>query len=396
MFVEKVHLKNFTVFRDCEINFSKGVNVIIGENGTGKTSLLKLINSLDEKFYTRIKINVFEVDIKGLIYPLVNRLLLNKYTEKERKDDFDIASQELLESFENKNSDKNLRLKKADDCRRLLFWHCMFNDRVKFRNRPILSISNTNLTIKHSLYRLELFNDDNSKEENDLFDGGIKYIFEDKQFTYIPCKDILTNSRAFLSLYNTRQIAFESVYYNILTKAMLPQLNGLNPKLKELTDKIENAIGGVVIQKDEVFFINYKDIGEIPFSMVAEGHKKLALLWLLIKNGSIDKDTVLLFDEPESNLNPQLVDVMVEVLLSLSRLGCQIFIATHNNFIVEDFSIKAEKEDNVLYHSLYFDKDKSVNCETKTDPNLLLNNALNDKINEQYNATIGKVLGGDK
>ena len=39
--IERLKLKNFTTFGDIDISFSSGVNVIIGENGTGKTHLLK-------------------------------------------------------------------------------------------------------------------------------------------------------------------------------------------------------------------------------------------------------------------------------------------------------------------------------------------------------------------
>lgn len=35
-------LKNFTVFPTAELEFSPGLNVIVGENGTGKSHLLKL------------------------------------------------------------------------------------------------------------------------------------------------------------------------------------------------------------------------------------------------------------------------------------------------------------------------------------------------------------------
>jgi recombinational DNA repair ATPase RecF len=40
----KMHssIKNFTVFGDVAFEFSPGLNVIVGENGTGKTHVLKL------------------------------------------------------------------------------------------------------------------------------------------------------------------------------------------------------------------------------------------------------------------------------------------------------------------------------------------------------------------
>ena len=49
--INNIKISNFTVFKNAEINFSKGLNVFIGRNGTGKTHLLKLINCLDKKLY---------------------------------------------------------------------------------------------------------------------------------------------------------------------------------------------------------------------------------------------------------------------------------------------------------------------------------------------------------
>ncbi|WP_052700400.1 AAA family ATPase [Methylocucumis oryzae] len=40
--IDQLAVRNFTVFKEAELRFSPGLNVIIGENGTGKTHLLKL------------------------------------------------------------------------------------------------------------------------------------------------------------------------------------------------------------------------------------------------------------------------------------------------------------------------------------------------------------------
>src|SRR3546814_2279664 len=42
----KLYLKNFIAFTDLSIDFSPGINIVIGENGTGKTQLLKAILAL--------------------------------------------------------------------------------------------------------------------------------------------------------------------------------------------------------------------------------------------------------------------------------------------------------------------------------------------------------------
>ena len=40
--LESLDVKNFTVFPDARLCFAGGLNVIVGENGLGKTHLLKL------------------------------------------------------------------------------------------------------------------------------------------------------------------------------------------------------------------------------------------------------------------------------------------------------------------------------------------------------------------
>ena len=70
--------------------------------------------------------------------------------------------------------------------------------------------------------------------------------------------------------------------------------------------------------------------GEIEFTLLAEGLRKLGLIWLLIQNGTLGNDSVLFWDEPETNLNPKLYRTVIETLLTLQRNGVQIFLATHD------------------------------------------------------------------
>lgn len=39
--LKSLRLRNFTLFRDTTFQFGKNLNVVIGENGTGKTHILK-------------------------------------------------------------------------------------------------------------------------------------------------------------------------------------------------------------------------------------------------------------------------------------------------------------------------------------------------------------------
>ena len=46
MNVKKLTLNNFMLFENAEINWAKNINVICGENSTGKTTLLKVLYSV--------------------------------------------------------------------------------------------------------------------------------------------------------------------------------------------------------------------------------------------------------------------------------------------------------------------------------------------------------------
>ena len=45
MIIKKIKLNNFTVFEDTVFDFNPGINILVGENGTGKTHIMKLLYS---------------------------------------------------------------------------------------------------------------------------------------------------------------------------------------------------------------------------------------------------------------------------------------------------------------------------------------------------------------
>lgn len=59
--IKKIIVKNFTILMNEEISFSPHLNIIIGENGTGKSHLLKLLYSVSSIFsQNNKKLNVLK------------------------------------------------------------------------------------------------------------------------------------------------------------------------------------------------------------------------------------------------------------------------------------------------------------------------------------------------
>ena len=145
--------------------------------------------------------------------------------------------------------------------------------------------------------------------------------------------------------------------------------------------------GTVEIENDE-FFIRKHDGRLVDFAVEAEGLKKIGLLWQLLMNENITEGSILLWDEPEANISPEYLPVLVECLLELSRHKVQIFVSTHNYLFATYFDVRRQQADKVAYHSLYME-DNNIGCETKEHFDDLQHNT----IMEAYNTLLEEVYG---
>lgn len=287
MSIKNVKIKEFTVFKDVAIDFARGINVIIGENGTGKTHLIKLLYAQMNE----------DIELKTYFTP-------NKFH-----------------------------------------------------------------------YSLEM-----------------KMVKVKSSTVFIPAKDMLTHSKSFMSMYDKFEMPFDRTYYDIISKSLLPNLKEIPTIGKTILPKIEKIIGGKVLVENEIFYIEYFNGGKIEFSLEAEGIKKIAILWQLIMNESITKDSVLFWDEPEANINPSLISAMVEILLELSRQGVQIFVATHNFIFAKYIEVLMKEHDNVAFHALYKTEKEGVKCETKEKFTFLTHNAIREENINIYDAEMKKEM----
>ena len=155
---------------------------------------------------------------------------------------------------------------------------------------------------------------------------------------------------------------------------------------------LQKAIEGKVIAKGEYFFLKSGQ-GDLEFSLLAEGMRKLALVWLLIQNGTLLQGSILFWDEPEANLNPSLMGEVVEVILELQRLGVQVFLTTHNYVVLKEFDLRKNKNDNIRYISLYRDEKKIVTATASESLSDIEPNAILGTFSDLYDRELKRSLG---
>ena len=298
MTITRIELERFTAFEKLDFHPSPGVNILIGANGTGKTHLMKIayaacdITKTKQSYGEKIVSSFLPSD--GRLGRLVKRV--------------------------GQSSVANVRISRGDSLRLGI----AFSNHIQDPLHPKVKVT-----------------------------GAANWVKEEVESVFIPVKEMLANAPGFRSLYARREIHFESVYADIIDRAYLPLVRGVKDSSQQrLLERLCKSMDGKIVVKGEEFFLSNKQ-GELEFTLLAEGLRKLGLLWLLIQNGTLTSGSILFWDEPETNLNPQLFACIVDILLELHRLGVQVFLATHDYAVIKEFELAAKPGDRIKYHALY-------------------------------------------
>ncbi len=333
--IDSVTIENFTVFRNAHFDFVSGINVFVGANASGKTHLLKLMYALQ----------------KGL----------------SEGPEPTLADQSTLINVFNPESEFDL-IRVAVD-------------------RKFAAVSARWNGVDHGL-RLSI----NTEGHIGMFITGEPWA-EVSTPVLIPVKDMLSHSLGFLSLYDQRYIDFDQTYRDILTMAFTPTLRTLAPEYREALDLLSDKIEGKVEVKGERFYLAGKS-GRFEMHMVAEGWRKLALLYRLVENGSISAGTTLYWDEPETNLNPSLMDELVQVLLLLARKGTQIFLSSHNYLILKELELQKTSEDSLRMFAMDRSRDDGSVTPRPADSYIELKpNLIAEQFERIYDLEFDRAMG---
>lgn len=319
MYIEKINVKNFTVFENLETDFCKGINILIGENGTGKTHLMKMLYA-----------------------PL---------------------------------SHKNFRSS-------MVFWEDIFTHNTEVQTVPYYFRRNQN-----EQFSIKILFDGDEPYIN--IDGNFAGKFYDVSTAFIPATEMLSHSKGLLALEYERRIPFDRTLIDIIAKAELGESKIVSDFNKNILNTLSDVIDGKVIYENDTFFILKKNGLKVEFSMEAEGVRRIGLLWKLIRNGVINKESILFWDEPEANINPQLIPQIVKILIELQRNGVQIFLATHDYNLAKYFEVLSNDKDEVTYYSLY-KTENGVKCKSAQVYREIYNNAIEDANIRLYNAILDK------
>lgn len=162
-----------------------------------------------------------------------------------------------------------------------------------------------------------------------------------KRAVYLPTREILSMYPGFVSLYRDREISFDETYYDACIALGIPGLRGVRRTFAEtLARRLRDALGGHTEFTGDRFYVKFSgDRARMEAHLVAEGLRKIATLERLVVNGSLMQQGYLFWDEPEANLNPKLTAVVAEVLRELAANGVQVFATTHDYLLTKQLDL---------------------------------------------------------
>lgn len=342
--IDKIGLNNITKFKKASINCASGINVFIGENGTGKTHLMKAI-------YAFLKTT-------------------------EKYDDFGSDLTKKLDNTFNASGVENLITKNQD-------------------GEASLSMLLNGQNYSYSIFQKESFPiaKDEGVYKNTSFTKNCMELNSIKSL-FIPTHEIVTTFvelRDWLDRYKNN---FEDTYLD-LAKALFYTPTKEVGSLQNALDFITNIINGKLVFSNNEFLVEYDQM-KIKATMLSEGVKKFILFAHLIKNQSLTSDTILFLDEPEVHFNPKYITLFNELLVLLANSGVQIFVATHDYLFIHQLALMQEykatilKEQNkeipsLMFHSLYSNDEKQTEIESSEKLSEINQNPILDEFTDLYN-----------
>ena len=280
-------IKNFEIhdyrqFKNAKFDNFANVNLFVGDNDTGKTTILKFLYCISHELKNIINTNIRNCSI----YQYINNL----YT------------------FNNFKFDSSNKLKKL---------YLYDENSIHFN----ASISNSNNEI--------ITSNDNINNYN-----------YDYKPLFIPAKEILSIMNAVIYLKNQNiESGFDDSYTDIIYEILAIKNIDEKELLNVFKNKYDFYNGNIQIDQNTNAINYYKNDGNIyNINITAEGIKKLGIFEVLHNTGNLTKKSILFIDEPENSLDPKMLREFMRFLVDISKEGVQIFMASCDSSVLSQLT----------------------------------------------------------
>lgn len=343
--IKKIYIQNYKIFEHFDLEFNDDLNIIVGDNEAGKSTILEAINlALTKKINGRFVeheltpflfntncVAKYLLSLKDGKPPKLPEIIIEVYLSDEpgleslrgsmnsKKEDSIGVKIEIIFDEDYKEEYNNLLERPHDELHLVpseyykVQWHSFANNAITLRSLPV-RLSHIDTTA----IRLQ---------------SGTDYYLQD-----IINNDLDTKERVGLN-----------IEYRKLKEAFSRQesIKGINEKLTDkkgaITDK-DLSISIDISQKSnwETHMVPHLD--DLPFQFIGKGEQNALKIMLALERKAGVSD-IILIEEPENHLSFSSMNTLVNKITSKCE-GKQIIITTHSAYVLNKLGL----ENLILLH----------------------------------------------
>lgn len=336
MKIEKILIQNYKLFRDEVINVNQGYNIFVGNNDSGKSTLLEILQiALSGKynnysFDRQLKVSFFNYQVRNEFRRLLEqrneieelpKIIIEVYFDNEKVDSKLKGTNNLLgEDSPGVQMSVNFNPIYADAFKEMLKAGEVYDIPVEFYEVKWTDFSGNPVVFRTLPFRTSLLDTTKKDYSNSL-----------NKFVNLSVTEYLTDEEKANLARSYRKMKFEfNTNENVIS---------LNERIEEdirLNDKtIKFGIREEILDawKNEVSM----DIEDIPFEDIGFGSQNLIKMELVLNEES-EKSNFILFEEPENNLSYSNMSKLISKIKS--DHSKQVFITTHSSFVANKIGLK--------------------------------------------------------
>lgn len=346
MDIERIQVKDYKCFKNFELSNLKPINIIIGKNNIGKSSILDIVEMIYGSKPIGERENIF------LTKAMSDDLIAGVFSPSYSGGSINGNHYEYGKQF----IGKNITFKIGNKKNQVVSDFELYNNELPMEHISKWSVISERINVqtrntKRILAERNVFSEDNDNNMNvDSNGNGV--------------------TRIITNYLNRNEYDENLVRHDLLNK--LNEIMGEDITFTEITtQQIETEFG----TKWEIF-LREEEKGRIALSDSGSGLKTILMVLVYtilipnVENKSID-NYLFLFEELENNLHPSLQRRLLKYIESLTDDGAIFFLTTHSNVTLDAY----QNNDIVsIFHvQKYLGDVEVVNITSKIQKNSILN-----------------------
>src|SRR3989339_1644750 len=336
--ISKIVIQNFKIFDNFSLELNEDINIIVGDNESGKSTILEAINlALTRKINGR----PIEVELSPFYF---NKKCVNAYFNALKNSENPPLPKVIIELYFTEREDLAFlmganNLDKTNDVGVKL--EIVFNDDHKDEYEKIISQKDELKVIPAEYYKINWYSFANNSISSRNLPINCSYIdattIRLQSGTDYYLQNIINNG---LSLKEKVELSF--AYRQLKEKfSDLPSIKGINDNLTQrkgaITDK-GLAISIDISQKSSWETNLVPHLDELPFQFIGKGEQSALKIMLALERQATDSH-VILIEEPENHLSFASMNKLMDKIVDKCK-GKQIIATTHSAYVLNKLGLE--------------------------------------------------------